>query len=79
MTRGHLLVQMGRLDEASAMLEGRFESREVPVSTPMDASGVGAGRVALYTGDNATFARRPDRRGHVGRETPGFAVTPPGC
>ena len=53
MTRGQLLLQMGRLEEASAMLEGRFESREAPVSTPMDAAGVVAlGRVALYTGES---------------------------
>ncbi|MDX6579736.1 MAG: hypothetical protein QOJ47_1285, partial [Gaiellales bacterium] len=51
-TRGQLLLQMGRLDEAYLMLDGRFEPHEAPVATPMDAAGVVAlGRLALHTGD----------------------------
>jgi DNA-binding CsgD family transcriptional regulator/DNA-binding Lrp family transcriptional regulator len=51
-TRGQLLLQMGRLDEASLVLDGRFEPHEVPVATPMDAAGVVAlGRLALHTGN----------------------------
>jgi DNA-binding CsgD family transcriptional regulator len=52
-TRGQLLLQMGRLEEASLMLDGRFEPHEAAVSTPMDAAGVVAlGRLALHTGDD---------------------------
>jgi DNA-binding CsgD family transcriptional regulator len=51
-TRGQLLLQMGRLDDASSMLTGRFDPHGLPVTTPMDAAGaVALGRVALYTGD----------------------------
>jgi DNA-binding CsgD family transcriptional regulator len=52
-TRAQLLLQLGRLDEASLMLDGRFEPHEAPVTTPMDAAGVVAlGRLALYTGND---------------------------
>jgi DNA-binding CsgD family transcriptional regulator len=73
MTRGHLLVQLGRLDEASAMLEGRFESREAPVSTPMDASGVVAlGRAALYAGDSRNVRQTSEiAQTMLGESTPG--------
>ena len=51
-TRGQLLLQMGRLDDAALMLDGRFEPHQAPVATPMDAAGVVAfGRLALHTGD----------------------------
>jgi DNA-binding CsgD family transcriptional regulator len=50
-TRGQVLLQMGRLDDAALMLEGRFDLHEGPVTTPMDAAGVVAlGRLALHTG-----------------------------
>jgi DNA-binding CsgD family transcriptional regulator/tetratricopeptide (TPR) repeat protein len=50
-TRGQVLLQMGRLDDASLMLDGRFDLNEGPVTTPMDAAGVVAlGRLALHTG-----------------------------
>jgi DNA-binding CsgD family transcriptional regulator len=73
MTRGHLLVQMGRLDEASVMLEGRFESREAPISTPMDASGVVAlGRVALHSGDSRRVRQTSEiAQEMLGESTPG--------
>lgn len=52
-TRGQLLLQMGRLDEAAVMLASRFEPHAAPVTTPMDAAGVVAlGRLALHTGDD---------------------------
>jgi DNA-binding CsgD family transcriptional regulator/DNA-binding Lrp family transcriptional regulator len=52
-TRGQLLLQMGRLDDASLMLTGRFDPHGLPVTTPMDAAGaVALGRVALHTGDS---------------------------
>jgi DNA-binding CsgD family transcriptional regulator len=51
-TRGHLLLQMGRLDDAAVVLSGRFDPRGPPVVTVMDATGVVAlGRLALHTGD----------------------------
>jgi DNA-binding CsgD family transcriptional regulator/tetratricopeptide (TPR) repeat protein len=51
-TRGQMLLQLGRLDEASVVLNGRFEPHGPPVVTVMDASGVVAlGRLALHTGD----------------------------
>src|SRR6202022_1753144 len=51
-TRGQMLLQLGRLDEASVVLNGRFDPHGPPVVTVMDASGVVAlGRVALHTGD----------------------------
>jgi DNA-binding CsgD family transcriptional regulator len=50
-TRGQVLLQMGRLDDAYLMLDGRFDLDEGPVTTPMDAAGVVAlGRLALHTG-----------------------------
>jgi DNA-binding CsgD family transcriptional regulator/DNA-binding Lrp family transcriptional regulator len=52
-TRGHLLLQMGRLEDASAVLHGRFDPHGRPVVTVMDATGVVAlGRLALHTGDS---------------------------
>jgi DNA-binding CsgD family transcriptional regulator/DNA-binding Lrp family transcriptional regulator len=51
-TRGQMLLQLGRLEDASVVLKGRFDPRGPPVVTVMDASGVVAlGRLALYTGD----------------------------
>jgi DNA-binding CsgD family transcriptional regulator len=52
MTRGHLLLQLGRLDDAAIMLNGRFDSHGPPVVNVVDATGVVAlGRLALHTGD----------------------------
>jgi DNA-binding CsgD family transcriptional regulator len=57
-TRGQMLLQMGRLDDASLMLDGRFEPHEAPVTTPMDSAGVVAlGRLALHTGDGRQIRR----------------------
>ncbi|HEY2200588.1 MAG TPA: LuxR C-terminal-related transcriptional regulator, partial [Solirubrobacteraceae bacterium] len=51
-TRGQMLLQLGRLDDASVLLDGRFDPHGPPVVTVMDASGVVAqGRLALHTGD----------------------------
>ena len=51
-TRGQMLLQLGRLEDASVMLDARFDSHGPPVVTVMDASGVVAlGRLALHTGD----------------------------
>jgi DNA-binding CsgD family transcriptional regulator/DNA-binding Lrp family transcriptional regulator len=51
-TRGQMLLQLGRLEDASVQLNGRFDPRGPPVVTVMDASGVVAlGQLALHTGD----------------------------
>ncbi|MCW3014057.1 MAG: LuxR family transcriptional regulator [Solirubrobacterales bacterium] len=51
-TRGQMLVQLGRFEDASVVLNGRFDPHGPPVVTVMDASGVVAlGRLALHTGD----------------------------
>jgi DNA-binding CsgD family transcriptional regulator/DNA-binding Lrp family transcriptional regulator len=51
-TRGQMLLQLGRLEDASVMLDGRFDPDGFPVVSAMDASGVVAlGRLALHTGD----------------------------
>ena len=52
LTRGQMLLQLGRLDDAAVLLDGRFDLDGPVVSTSMDASGVAAlGRLALHTGD----------------------------
>ena len=52
MTRGHLLLQMGRLHDAAVVLNGRFDLHGPPVVNVEDATGVVAlGRLALHTGD----------------------------
>ena len=52
MTRGHLLLEMGRLDEAAVVLNVRFDPHGPPVVSTADATGVVAlGRLALHTGD----------------------------
>jgi DNA-binding CsgD family transcriptional regulator len=52
-TRGQMLTQLGRLDDAYAVLNGRFDPHAPPVVTVMDAAGVVAlGRLALHTGDS---------------------------
>jgi DNA-binding CsgD family transcriptional regulator/DNA-binding Lrp family transcriptional regulator len=51
-TLGHFLLQLGRLNDASAVLSGRFDPHGPPVVTVMDATGVVAlGRLALHTGN----------------------------
>jgi DNA-binding CsgD family transcriptional regulator len=51
-TRGQMLLQLGRLEDLSVVLDGRFDPRGPPVVTIMDASGVVAlGRLAIHTGD----------------------------
>ena len=51
-TRGQMLLQLGRLEDASVMLDGRFDPDGFPIVTVMDAAGVVAlGRLALLTGD----------------------------
>jgi DNA-binding CsgD family transcriptional regulator/DNA-binding Lrp family transcriptional regulator len=51
-TRGQMLLQLGRLEDLAVVLDGRFDPHGPPVVTIMDATGVVAlGRLALHTGD----------------------------
>jgi DNA-binding CsgD family transcriptional regulator/DNA-binding Lrp family transcriptional regulator len=72
-TRAQLLLQMGQLDDASLMLDGRFEAHEAPVTTPMDAAGVVAvGRLALYTGDGRQIRQTSEiAKAMLNESTPG--------
>jgi DNA-binding CsgD family transcriptional regulator/DNA-binding Lrp family transcriptional regulator len=72
-TRGHLLLQMGRLDDASVVLNGRFDPHGPPVVTVMDATGVVAlGRLALHTGDGRLVRQTGEiARTMLNESTPG--------
>ena len=72
-TRGHLLLQMGRLDDASVVLNGRFDPHGPPVVTVMDATGVVAlGRLALHTGDERQVRQMTEiAKGMLNESTPG--------
>jgi DNA-binding CsgD family transcriptional regulator len=72
-TRGQLLLQMGRLGEASLMLDGRFGPHSPPVATPMDAAGVVAlGRLALHTGDGRQLRETSEiAKAMLNESTPG--------
>ncbi|MDX6401628.1 MAG: hypothetical protein QOF27_2234 [Gaiellaceae bacterium] len=72
-TRGQLLLQMGRLDDALLMLDRRFELHDAPVTTPMDAAGVVAlGRLALHTGDDRQLRQTSEiARTMLNESTPG--------
>jgi DNA-binding CsgD family transcriptional regulator len=52
LTRAQMLLQLGRLEDLSVVLDGQFDPHGPPVVTVMDATGVVAlGRLALHTGD----------------------------
>jgi DNA-binding CsgD family transcriptional regulator len=72
-TRGHLLIQMGRLDDAFAVLNGRFEAHGPRVATVMDATGVVAlGRLALHTGDERRVRQTTEiAKAMLNESTPG--------
>ena len=72
-TRGHLLLQMGRLDDAFAVLNGRFDPHGPPVATVMDATGVVAlGRLALHTGDGRQVRQTTEiAKAMLNESTPG--------
>jgi DNA-binding CsgD family transcriptional regulator/tetratricopeptide (TPR) repeat protein/DNA-binding transcriptional ArsR family regulator len=64
MTQGHLLLQMGRLDDAAVVLKGRFDLHGPAVVNVVDATGVVAlGRLALHTGD----ARQVRQAGEIAK------------
>jgi DNA-binding CsgD family transcriptional regulator/DNA-binding Lrp family transcriptional regulator len=73
MTRGHLLLQMGRLDDAAAVLNGRFDPSGPPVVNVVDATGVVAlGRLALHTGDARELRQTSEiARTMLNESTPG--------
>jgi DNA-binding CsgD family transcriptional regulator len=72
-TRGQMLLQLGRLDEAYAALNGRFDPHGPPVVTVMDAAGVVAlGRLALHTGDGRQVRQTSEiAKGMLNESTPG--------
>jgi DNA-binding CsgD family transcriptional regulator len=52
LTRAQMLLQLGRFEDLSVVLDGQFDPHGPPVVTVMDATGVVAlGRLALHTGD----------------------------
>ena len=73
LTRGQLLLQMGRLEDAAPMLAGRFDPHATPVTTPMDGAGVVAlGRLALHTGDGGQLRQtREIAKAMLNESTPG--------
>ncbi|HXO06801.1 MAG TPA: AAA family ATPase [Solirubrobacteraceae bacterium] len=72
-TRGHLLLQVGRLADVSLMLDGRFDPHGSPIVTVMHATGVVAlGRWALHTGDGRQIRRTTEiARAMLDESTPG--------
>jgi DNA-binding CsgD family transcriptional regulator/DNA-binding Lrp family transcriptional regulator len=72
-TRGQMVMQLGRLEEASAVLDGRFDPHGPPVVTAMDASGVLAlGRLALRTGDGRQVRQMSEiAKAMLNQSTPG--------
>lgn len=72
-TRGQMLLQVGRLEDASVLLDGRFDPLGPPVVTVMDASGVTAlGRLALHTGDGRQLRQTSEiAKAMLNESTPG--------
>jgi DNA-binding CsgD family transcriptional regulator len=72
-TRGQMLLQLGRLEDASVALNGRFDPHGPPVVTVMDASGVVAlGRLALHTGDGRQVRQTSEiAKAMLNESTPG--------
>jgi DNA-binding CsgD family transcriptional regulator/DNA-binding Lrp family transcriptional regulator len=72
-TRGQILLQLGRLEDASVLLNGRFDPHGPPVVTVMDASGVvAAGRLALHTGDGRQVRQMSEiAKAMLNESTPG--------
>jgi DNA-binding CsgD family transcriptional regulator len=72
-TRGQMLFQLGRLEDASVVLDGRFDPHGPPVVTVMDASAVVAlGRLALHTGDGRQIRETSEiAKAMLNESTPG--------
>jgi DNA-binding CsgD family transcriptional regulator len=73
LTRGQMLLQLGRLEEAYALLEGRFDPHGPAVTTSMDAAGLAAlGRLALHSGDGRQVRQTAEiARAMLNETTPG--------
>jgi DNA-binding CsgD family transcriptional regulator len=71
--RGQLLLQTGRLHEASATLDDRFDAHTGPVVTVLDAAGITAlGRVAVHMTDGRQIRRTSElAKTMIGESTPG--------
>ncbi|HWF26388.1 MAG TPA: AAA family ATPase [Solirubrobacteraceae bacterium] len=74
MTRGHLLVQMGRLEDAAVLLNARFDPHGPPIVNVVEASGVVAlGRLALHTGDSRQVRQTTEMaKAMLDESTPGI-------
>jgi DNA-binding CsgD family transcriptional regulator len=74
MTSGHLLLQMGRLEDAAVVLNARFDSHAHPIVNVVDASGVVAlGRLALHTGDDRQVRQTSEMaKSMLDESTPGI-------
>ena len=72
-TRGQMLLQLGRLDDLAVVLDGRFDPRGPPVVTIMDGTGVVAlGRLALHIGDGRQARQTSEiARAMLNESTPG--------
>jgi DNA-binding CsgD family transcriptional regulator len=72
-TRGQMLLQLGRLEDASVLLNRRFDPHGPPVVTVMDASGVVAlGQLALHTGDGQQVRQMTEiAKAMLNESTPG--------
>ena len=68
-----MLLQLGLVDEASALLDGRFDPHGPPVVTVMDASGlVALGRLVLHTGDGRQIRQTSEiAKAMLNETTPG--------
>jgi DNA-binding CsgD family transcriptional regulator len=72
-TWAQMLLQLGRLDDVSPVLDGRFDPHGAPVVTIMDASGVVAlGRLGLHTGDGRQVRQTSEiAKAMLNESTPG--------
>ena len=79
---GRMLLRVGRLSEAAAVLEGQFDLQDANrAAAVLDAAGIVAlGRLAIHTGDRRQLRRLTDIA-HVmfERGTPAVRNTPRGC
>ena len=73
LTRGQMLLQLGRLEEAYALLEGRFDPHGSAVTTSMDAAGLAAlGRLGLHRSDGRQVRQAAEiARAMLNETTPG--------
>ena len=78
---GRMLLRIGRLSEAAAVLEGPFELQDgTRAAAVLDAAGIVAlGRIAIHAGDAASSGASPTSRTSCSTRHARGARTPPGC